>query len=311
MVTKTTIHLLTEQNDLRQQCRMALSDLPGVSVAEGEAIGPAQLIVTDAEQAKSLTVEQRTRCLVIDDFSEQQLFPLWKEAPELRYIVDKYWASHAGFRNILQCCIEPVGFALDGVCGRPFIAENYLLQDYTNKHEILRRVRQFVLSAGAMAEAIDMYITCLWELVMNAAFHAPREKSSGLAKNIGLARHEIPQLGVEDQIEVHYGYGKEFFFLRIMDKWGSLTFDTVRSRMMDAYQSGTNRIKTESPGAGVGLYMLYEWGAFVDYSILSQQTTAVSILMPVMRRFRDGEVQHHSILVREANVASSVQGVRR
>jgi anti-sigma regulatory factor (Ser/Thr protein kinase) len=101
----------------------------------------------------------------------------------------------------------------------------------------------------------------LEELVTNALYHAYRTTRG----NEKYARNKAAHLSAQERIAICYRATESGIYLAVRDQGGSLSFEDVARSFQRCY-SGHSQIENKEGGAGLGMYMIFEYCSHLKIS---------------------------------------------
>ncbi len=112
----------------------------------------------------------------------------------------------------------------------------------------------------------------LEELITNSFYHAYKEKN-GTEK---YSRLERVKLKPSEGIVLCYSIKPNGIFISIVDKGGTLRFETIVAALKRCYGKTESQIETKKSGAGLGLYMIFESVTHINIELTKNFMTKIS-----------------------------------
>jgi anti-sigma regulatory factor (Ser/Thr protein kinase) len=123
------------------------------------------------------------------------------------------------------------------------------------RHELIQRI---VADTGVSTKRHlnEKLTSVLEELVTNSIFHAYRNHQGGEKYQ----RTKSATLSTSEMISVRYKANENGIYLSVTDQGGTLSFADVASSFRRCYGSDA-QIQTKEGGAGLGMYMIFEYAS--------------------------------------------------
>lgn len=168
------------------------------------------------------------------------------------------------------------------------------IADYGKKQQYINRVREFAAGIpNGFGDLPNIVATMAWELMMNGMFNAPRENGKPKYKDVSRSNALVVEPG--EEIELEYGFDERALAIAVRDTFGTLTRETVVENLLRASTTDQAQVKRSSPGAGVGLYVLFTSASQLDFQIAPGRCTEVTAVIYLSKRYRDFARGGHSI----------------
>lgn len=158
-----------------------------------------------------------------------------------------------------------------------------------DKAALLERLADAAGQTGGVSELAGVIGTVASELIMNAIFNAPVDAKTKRPKYRDRPRHLPLALDPAEEVTVAFGHDDQVFALGVKDRFGALTRETLIANFLRSSQAGETQIKMKTPGAGVGLYMVFCSSHLLDIHVTPGKETVVTAVIGVAKRFRDLE----------------------
>ncbi len=163
------------------------------------------------------------------------------------------------------------------------------LRATAEKAALLDRMQEAAAATGGVSELTAVIGTVASELILNAFFHAPVDPKTKQAKYRDKPRDAVLKLSAAEQIDVGFGHDDQVFVISVRDPFGSLTREALISNFVRSAKGGDTQIKMKTPGAGVGLYMVFCSSHLLDVHVTPEKATVMTAVIGVAKRFRDLE----------------------
>jgi hypothetical protein len=163
------------------------------------------------------------------------------------------------------------------------------IQSSLQKKEVLTRLSRYAVRLAGFNEFAETVETIAWEIVSNAIFNAPVDRSNGQRKYIALPREQILDLNEDEFVKVEFGVDGEFLVLSIKDQFGLLDRSTIVDNLVRCSQKGENQMRTAPGGAGLGMYMVLNMASQLDFYVKPKVSTEVVCLINFSKRQKDYE----------------------
>lgn len=177
------------------------------------------------------------------------------------------------------------------------------LRSTEEKGPLLDRMQEAAKATGGVSELAGVIGTVASELILNAFFHAPVDPKSKQPKYRDKPRDQVLKLSAAEQVEVGFGHDEQVFVVSVRDPFGSLTREALISNFARSAKGGETQIKMKTPGAGVGLYMVFCSSHLLDVHVTPGKATVMTAVIGVAKRFRDLEKFGNSFNFFEAGKA--------
>ena len=122
----------------------------------------------------------------------------------------------------------------------------------TDKDAVLERVESYALGLRLRPRLRRAIGAVLDELLTNALYNAPVD-ADGVPRYARWPRTRVVQLDPEEAVALCFGSDGRRFGLSVVDHFGSLTPDRVRSELARCHRGPTADVRAGPGGAGLGL----------------------------------------------------------
>lgn len=173
-------------------------------------------------------------------------------------------------------------------------SEKLLIADYGKKLEHINQIREFAVGVpNGFSDLPDVAATIAWEMIMNGLFNAPRVGGKPKYKDVSRSSALVVEPG--EEMELEFGYDDKILAISASDPFGTLTRETVVANLARASKTDQAQVMRSTPGAGVGLYVLFTSASQLDFRIASGSRTEVTAVIYLSKRYRDFARGGHSI----------------
>lgn len=177
-----------------------------------------------------------------------------------------------------------------------------------DRWKLYDEVGSFVDNLKCFSSFSDIIQTVTSEMVTNALFDGKRHHCSG--KEIHSNRKLDFTLDEGEFIEVIYGIAQEipsqqYMWIIVSDPFGSISRKVIADSMYRAAFDRKPRPGANG-GAGLGLFMLYEWCTTMHFFINPEVSTTVACKLRICNRTRDFDSEKKSFHIHVRQKASSV-----
>ncbi len=168
------------------------------------------------------------------------------------------------------------------------------IADYGKKLEYLGEIREFAAAVpNGFSDLPDVVATIAWEMIMNGLFNAPRVDGKPKYRDVSRSSALVVEPG--EEVELEFGYDDKILAISARDPFGTLTRDTAVANLARASKTDQAQVMRSTPGAGVGLYLLFTSASQLDFHIAAGNRTEVTALIYLSKRYRDFARGGHSI----------------
>lgn len=146
------------------------------------------------------------------------------------------------------------------------------MQNFMTKLNVDERI------AAKAAQATD-------EFLMNAIFDAATDRDGMRTRNL-LDRKAKFDFGPREQVEVEAAATKDYIGLCVTDHFGSLSLEAVMKSLGQHYHKQDYKPRKTGPGAGLGIYGVYESGLSLMLACEPRKRTDALIFFPRAKSFK-------------------------
>lgn len=168
------------------------------------------------------------------------------------------------------------------------------IADYGKKQEYINRIREFASGVpNGFGDLPNIVATMAWELMMNGIFNAPRLNGKPKYKDMSRSSALVVEPG--EEVELEFGFDERVLALAARDTFGTLTRETIVENLVRASTTDHAQVMRSTPGAGVGLYVLFTSASQLDFQVAPGRCTEVTAVIYLSKRYRDFARGGHSI----------------
>jgi hypothetical protein len=164
-----------------------------------------------------------------------------------------------------------------------------------DKQACLDRIADAARGAGGFTDLPAVVETIASELVMNAIFNAPVDPGLKRPRYQDVARDQPLTLAPGEEVTVAFGHDDHAFVLCVRDNFGTLRRKTLAENFARAATAGAAQIRMKTPGAGVGLFMVFSSAALLEILVHGDRSTEVVAVVALSKRYRDFARSGHSV----------------
>jgi len=121
-------------------------------------------------------------------------------------------------------------------------------------------------------ELSERILSVLEELSTNALYHSYK-KADGSEK---YQRRQVASLNDQEKISIRHAHDRTGLYVSIADQGGSLTFADIVSSFSRCYSDKKVEIQTKEGGAGLGMYMIFEYVTHLKIETYPGKKTVIS-----------------------------------
>jgi|GEM_PF-2197095 len=133
--------------------------------------------------------------------------------------------------------------------------------------------------AALAAQAVD-------ELLMNAIFNAPVSPEGNTYRRL-MDRATAFDLSERETVTLEMGVSPGYVVVSVSDQFGSLQKKAALSFIRKDYQRLDYKMRTNEPGAGLGIYGMVQSGLSLLFLTRAGIQTKVVVFVPQLKNFRD------------------------
>jgi len=126
-----------------------------------------------------------------------------------------------------------------------------------DKDRVLQKLERFGEYLGLNSRLIALANGVADEFVMNAVYNAPTD-AQGNHRYTKLPRTQRVDLEPHEHVELRFACDGRHLALSVTDNFGSLTPETIQKYLAKCFARGEDQIGSESGGAGMGFYYIFE-----------------------------------------------------
>lgn len=155
-----------------------------------------------------------------------------------------------------------------------------------DKATALARIAQFMATLGIGGRVMRRLQDIADEMIMNAVYDAP-VGPEGRPKFAHLSRQVPVALALEEQCTLSFGSDGKTLALGIRDPFGALGVDTLKGYIAKGLRRGDDQIDQKAGGAGLGLYLQFDFMGSMVLNLAPGRVTEVVGLLDIRGSFRD------------------------
>ncbi len=229
--------------------------------------------------------------IVVSESDIERIIPLISSVPEVSHFFGSFNEKNGSlFLTTVRRCLDyKTADAVSYLQPSSAISTRRMTR-YSEIGEVLSVVRNAAAQTGAFSELGNIVATVTSEMVMNACFDAPIDKSTGRPKYAHLPRTTNLTLLDDETVTIKYGFDNESFLVSVTDNFGALDRKTVVDHLERCAARGPNQVRYDGGGAGIGLYMLFRYSSQLDFHICPGEKTEVIALVSLSKRLREYEM---------------------
>ena len=193
------------------------------------------------------------------------------------------------------------GLAFGLGCHLPWGAEirEVTLAGSDSKGPALDDIAAFMAALGIGGRILNRLQDIADEMIMNAVYDAP-VGPDGKAKFAQESRQIAVLLAPEERPTLSFGSDGRTFAMGIRDPFGALRADTLKGYIAKGLRRGADQIDTKLGGAGLGLYLQFDFMGSMVVNLAPSRTTEMIGLLDIRGSFRDLATAPKSFSVFEA-----------
>ena len=131
------------------------------------------------------------------------------------------------------------------------------LHSSERKGTLLTELEEFATRTDCPSRIAGAFVAVADELLANAIYNAPI-LPDGTPRFRHLDRSERVELPAGEEVRLAYACDQGRFLISVRDHYGSLSVDKLVSYIERWAVGGSRQVQTESGGAGLGLYMVFD-----------------------------------------------------
>jgi hypothetical protein len=171
--------------------------------------------------------------------------------------------------------------AVSSFLGREFRGRQARVRDSTRREKRIETIAEYARESGVPSRALDAIREVSEELITNALYDAPYERTG---KSVNRTERVVYPSG--QGCTVTYGLSAQCFFVRVRDRHGSLT----RKRLVDVLTRCAHRdqvdLDTSRGGAGLGIWRVFTIASLMIIHVAAGESTEIAVGIDVSRRGR-------------------------
>jgi hypothetical protein len=147
------------------------------------------------------------------------------------------------------------------------------------------KLRSLAEALGCCSDFPRIIQTIGHELTINSLAYAPQANAGPGA----------------DQVEIHFGLNDEYVWIAVTDPYGTLTRERVLEALGRCAESEMCSVDMDSPSAGIGLFMVYNWSSELVFGIDEGKGTTVVSRIRKAKRYKEIGLQRASVHIVTSN----------
>jgi len=155
------------------------------------------------------------------------------------------------------------------------------------KSALFDRIESYMGDIGVRGRLVRRLHDVADEMLMNAVYDAPIDRSTGAHVYAALPRTTRVDLPVGSRPVFSYGSDGKVFAIGITDPFGGLTPDILKRYIAKGLRRGADQIDDKAGGAGLGLYFLFQCLNSLTLYLDPGKRTEMVGLVDIRGSFRD------------------------
>ena len=163
--------------------------------------------------------------------------------------------------------------------GREFRGRQARVRDSARRDRRIESIAEYARENHVPSRALDQIREVAEELITNALYDAPAERSGG--KVVSRTERVVYPSGAG--CTVTYGLSGQCFFLRVRDQYGTLTRTRLCDVLTRCASHGEVDLDTSRGGAGLGMWRVFNVASLVIVHVTPGHSTEILIGIDVSR----------------------------
>jgi hypothetical protein len=160
------------------------------------------------------------------------------------------------------------------------------IESTEQKYRVMEDLDQFLGVIDCQGAIQNAVLLVADELIMNAIFNAPRDADGG-AKYAHRRRNEKLELETSERVRVRWACDGKYVAVSVTDQFGALDRNVIIDYLTRCFGPGGAVMREGGgPGAGLGLYMVFNSITQLTFNIASGIATEVIALFYIRRGSR-------------------------
>lgn len=179
------------------------------------------------------------------------------------------------------------------------LTKTFQLINSRQKDGLIEELRDFTARLCGNSHIAERVATVSDELVMNSFFNAPVD-AQGQHRYRHLDRSHTVTLEPHETVEFSYGSNGRVLALGCRDPFGSITSETIVNQLGRCFMTPLAEISHETGGAGLGLYIAYNYAAKMVVNLHRGHQTEFIALFDMEISLRELQLRTRSLNIFEA-----------
>jgi hypothetical protein len=252
--------------------------------------GRVQVIGREETQAsvQLVSVDSLERCngpevvVAVGDPDLPTLVGLLQRHPRLNHVVSPGFLDGGSWSTSLSGALWKLvadrSTPVSRFLGHEFRGRQARVRDSARREQRIETIAQYARRASVPSRALDNIREVAEELITNALYDAPAERSGR-----AVSRTERVVFPSGEGCTVTYGLSGQCFFVRVRDRFGTLT----RKRLCDVLARCASRadvdLDTSRGGAGLGMWRIFNIASLVIVYVSPGNCTEILVGIDVAR----------------------------
>jgi hypothetical protein len=179
------------------------------------------------------------------------------------------------FGRVVRATLADRAFGLKRLLKDGAKTQALKLQVTTQKQDAVEAVKNYLLAAKFQSRMATVIANAVDELLMNAMFDAPTERSASI------------KLENRHAVEMHVGYDGQYIAITAIDLFGSLDKLRLLTHISKVYADEEYKVKTTVANAGLGLATVFRSGGSFFFVSEARVRTEVTVFFKRTASFRE------------------------
>jgi len=155
------------------------------------------------------------------------------------------------------------------------------------KAALFDRIEAYMADIGVRGRLVRRLHDVADEMLMNAVYDAPIDRTTGVHINAALPRTTRVELPPGSRPIFSYGSDGRIFAVSVTDPFGGLTPEILTRYIAKGLRRGSDQIDSKAGGAGLGLYFLFQSLNSMTLYLEPGRRTEMVGLIDIRGSFRD------------------------
>jgi len=185
---------------------------------------------------------------------------------------------------------NPDGFSdasqsIHSYLGRNTILVNRKVTASTEKEAYLAEVMALAVSRPSFVDFPALIATVTWELLMNAIYSAPFDKTTQTSRYSQIDRSQAVVLQPNEYVDLIYAASDHVFAVGVTDHFGRLPRkEIMRSMAHPLTENIADQVRQGNQGAGVGYHMIAQSVSMLSIRVRQDVSTSIVALFRQSKR---------------------------